>query len=51
MEVHHRLQVQEEEDKGRKVEQEIEREHSREDDHGDDMKGLNTRTMVRVRMM
>ena len=46
MQIYHRLQGLEEEDKGRKVEQEIERENQgrgeRTDDHahGDDMKGL-----------
>ena len=46
VQVYHELQELEEEDKGREEVQEIEREsqveekHSREDDHGDNMKGL-----------
>ena len=48
VQVYHRLLVKEEEEKGRKVEQEIERENQSEEkrshgnDNGDDMKGLNT---------
>ena len=46
VQVYHRLQVVEEEEKGRKVEQEVEREDqgeetARTDGHGDDMKDSN----------